>query len=411
MIFGLIGERLSHSFSAEIHAQIGGYPYELLELAPRELDGFLRARPFSGINVTIPYKQRVIPYLDEISGEARRIGAVNTIVNRGGRLVGYNTDFDGLTQMLRRAGIACAGRRALVLGTGGTSRTACRVLSVLGAREILRVSRTAREGALTYEEAAARGDAEVILNATPCGMYPETARAPISLSPFPRLCGAADVIYNPLRTRLVLEARARGVPHAGGLFMLVAQAVRASEIFLGRKQPGGLAEAVHRSLLRSRENLVLIGMPGSGKSVLSAALGRALGREVLDTDALVEAQAGMRVPEIFRLRGEAGFRELESRVIASLAPRQGLVIATGGGAVLRGENVAALRLNGRLFWLDRPPEELVPTPDRPLADTREKIAALYRARAPLYRAAADETVAVRGGPRETAEEIEGRWNA
>lgn len=409
MIYGLIGEHLGHSFSPEIHAQIGPEPYTLRELAPDQLASFLAERDFDGINVTIPYKQAVMPYLDEISPTARTIGAVNTILRRDGRLLGDNTDAAGLARLIRRTGIEMAGQKVLILGTGGTSRTALYTARALGAAEVLRVSRSAREGALTYEEAARlHSDAGVILNTTPCGMYPNAEDQPIDLAAFPRLTGVIDAIYNPLRSRLVLSARARGIPAAGGLYMLAAQAVRAAELFRDTAYPDMLTEEIYQNLLRQKENIVLIGMPGCGKSAVGTALAERLGRRLADTDQAVAEQAGLPIPEIFARYGENRFREMESQAIAALSARSGLVIATGGGAVLRAENVERLRRNGRLYWLDRPLEDLAATADRPLSDTREKLERLYRERRPAYQAAADEIIPVTGTPQDVARRIESR---
>jgi len=409
MIYGCIGEHLPHSFSKEIHGQISSYAYELKELSPEELPAFMRAGDFRGINVTIPYKQAVIPFLDGIDDTARAIGAVNTVVRREGRLLGYNTDLYGLTRLIRRIGLELKGKKVLVLGTGGTSRTAAFAAETLGAAEILKVSRTAREGAVTYEEALREHtDAEIILNTTPCGMFPEPDAQPLPLKPFTRLQGVADVIYNPLRTRLVLEARDRGLPAEGGLYMLVAQAVRASGLFLDTAYPEDLADRIYETILRQKENTVLIGMPGSGKSAVGRALSRRTGKPLADTDQLIVQRAGKEITDIFREDGEPAFRDLESSVIREVSARGGQILSTGGGAVLRPENVTALRQNGRLFWLDRKPETLRPTDDRPLADTEEKIRQLYLQREPVYRAAADGIIPVLGTPEDTAREIESR---
>ena len=411
MKYGLIGEHLGHSFSAPIHEQITGEPYEIREIAPGDLEAFLRAADFRAVNVTIPYKQAVIPFLDEISGGAREIGAVNTVVNREGRLFGTNTDYEGLTRLIRRVIPDLSGKKTLVLGTGGTSRTAVYAARALGADPVYRVSRTGREGSLTYEQAARdHADAALIINTTPCGMYPDNGSAPADPAGFPALEGVVDAIYNPLRTRLVLAARKRGIPAEGGLYMLVRQAVRAAEIFRDTAYPPETTERVFRGILREKENIVLTGMPGSGKSAVARLLGRSLGREVLDTDAMIVREAGMEITEIFARYGEAHFRDLETRVLREASALSGKIISTGGGAVLRGENVDALRQNGRLFWLDRAPEELVPTDDRPLADSAEKMAALYRTRKPVYEATADERIPVRGTAEDAAREIEGRWN-
>lgn len=409
MMYGCIGEHLPHSFSKEIHEQIGSYAYELKELTPEELPAFLTAKDFRGINVTIPYKQAVIPYLDAVSDTAGEIGAVNTIVNRGGKLSGYNTDLDGLTRLIRRVGCDPAGRKVLILGTGGTSRTAAYAAKALGAASVLKVSRRAGNGACTYEEALRdHADAEIIINTTPCGMFPSWDAQPLSLAGFSRLRGVVDAIYNPLRSRLVLEARRLGIPAEGGLYMLVAQAVRASELFLDTTYPEQLADGIYQRILRQKESIVLIGMPGSGKSAVGRALSRRTGRSLVDTDLLIAERAGKSIPEIFRDAGEEAFRDLETDVIRSLSGRGGQIISTGGGAVLRPESVAALKHNGRLFWLNRDPARLVPTDDRPLADTEEKMRRLAVQREPVYRAAADEIIAVAGTPEDTAGEIESR---
>ena len=410
MIFGLIGEHLGHSFYAEIHARLGKEPYELRELAPEDVAGFLREGDFRGINVTIPYKQAVIPYLGRISETADAIGAVNTIVRRNGKLFGGNTDAAGLEMLLRRIGADLRGKKVLILGTGGTSKTALYVAGRLGAEQAVRVSRTAREDAVSYEQAALEhADARILINTTPCGMYPHPEECPVDLSRFPALEAVADAIYNPLRSNLILEARKRGIPAEGGLFMLTAQAVRAAEMFRDTEYPPETAERIFRELLREKENMVLIGMPGSGKSTVAAALQRRTGRPVADTDALIAGKAGKSIPEIFREDGEAAFRDLESEVIAEVSLRGGQIIATGGGAVLRAENVRALKRNGRLILLERPADTLMPTADRPLADTREKMDRLWREREPAYRAAADCTVRPEGTPEEAAAETESRW--
>jgi len=407
--YGCIGEHLPHSFSKEIHGQIGGYTYELKELAPEELPAFMTARSFRGINVTIPYKQAVIPFLDGIDETAEAIGAVNTVVNRDGKLYGFNTDLYGLTRLIRRTGLDLKGKKVLIPGTGGTSRTAAFAAEKLGAREIRKISRSGKDGSLTYGEALRdHADAEIILNTTPCGMFPEPDAQPLPLEPFCRLEGVVDVIYNPLRSRLVLDARSRGIPAEGGLYMLVAQAVRASEHFLDTAYPEDLTDRIYHRILRQKENIVLIGMPGSGKSAVGSLLAGKTGRPLADTDRLIVEKAGKPIPDIFREDGEPAFRDLETGIIRELSRHGGQIISTGGGAVLRPENVAALRQNGRLFWLDRNPDALVPTDDRPLADTADKMKQLYRTREPVYRAAADEIIPVEGTPGDVASLIESR---
>ena len=406
LTYGCIGEHLPHSFSKEIHGEIADYAYKLQELTPDELPAFLAARSFRGVNVTIPYKQAVIPCLDETDPTARAIGAVNTIVNRDGKLFGFNTDLYGLIRLIRRTGLDLSGKKVLIPGTGGTSRTAAFAAKQLGAREILKISRTGRDGSLTYEDALRdHTDAQIILNTTPCGMYPNPDARPLPLEPFTRLEGVVDVIYNPLRSRLVLDARARGIPAEGGLYMLVAQAVRASEIFLDTAYPEDLTDRIYARILRRKENVVLIGMPGSGKSAVGQILAEKTGRPFADTDQLIVEKAGKSIPDIFREDGEEAFRDLESEVIRDVSLQGGQVLSTGGGAILRPENVTVLRQNGRLFWLDRNPEDLIPTDDRPLADTDAKMKQLYRVRKPLYQAAADETIPVSGTPEITADII------
>ena len=412
MQYGLIGEHLGHSYSVPIHRLISGEDYELREIAPADLGTFMIRKEFRAINVTIPYKQDVIPYLDEISDTAREIGAVNTIVNRDGRLYGTNTDAAGLQALIARVCPDIRGRKTLVLGTGGTSKTAVYTAKAMGAEPVIRVSRSAREDAVTYEEALRdHRDAEILINTTPCGMFPAAEDMPVDIAGFPELRGVVDVIYNPLRTKLVLAAMRRGIPAEGGLYMLVAQAVRAAEVFRGIRYEEGLTEKIYRRMARDKENIVLTGMPGSGKSAVSSILGERTGRDVIDTDRLIVEKAGMEITEIFRRYGEKHFRDLESEVIREAAARAGVIISTGGGAILRAENTDALRRNGRLVWLDRKPDDLVPTDDRPLADSREKMTALYAAREPIYRATADERIEVTGSAEDTASEIESRWNA
>ncbi|MBR5429618.1 MAG: shikimate dehydrogenase [Firmicutes bacterium] len=406
MEYGCIGEHLGHSFSAVIHRDIGRYDYELREVAPAELDSFLRRREFRGVNVTIPYKQAVIPYLHDMTERARRIGAVNTIVNRDGLLYGDNTDFGGLQALIDKAELPVTGAKALILGTGGTSRTARAVLSGLGAGEIVRVSRGGHDCAVTYEQAyAGHRDAQLVVNTTPCGMFPDLDSQPLRLSAFPDLRGVVDVIYNPLRSRLVLEAESRGVKAIGGLYMLVAQAVQAAEVFTGEKLPEGETDRIYGKLRTERENLVLIGMPGCGKSTVGVLLSLALGRELLDLDELIIRQAGCPISEIFARQGETAFRDLETQTIAAMAGQGGRIIATGGGAVLREENVRRLSQNGRLIFLDRPLSQLLPTADRPLADDEAKLRRLYRERYPIYQAAADLTVAAGEPPEAVARTI------
>ncbi len=404
MEYGCIGKTLRHSYSKEIHARLGDYPYDLFELEEAELCGFFKKRDFRGINVTIPYKELVLPYLDFLSHDAGRVGAVNTVVNRDGKLFGYNTDVFGLSCLLRKLGTEVCGKKVLILGTGGTSKTARAVCEKHGAKETIRVSRTGKEGAVTYEEAvSAHRDADILINATPCGMYPDNDSLALELSAFPRLCAVADAVYNPLRSRLVLEAKKRGIPASGGLLMLAAQGVRASRYFLGKEPKGNgigieddedfeKALRVTEGCLFEKENLVLCGMPGAGKTTLGRLCARSLGREFVDTDEEIVNRCGKSIPEIFATIGEAGFRALEGEVIRDVSKKAGLVISAGGGAVLSEENVTSLRENGRIFFLDVPVSLLCPTEDRPLARSREALEMLYGERHGRYCEVCDERV-------------------
>ena len=409
MVYGCIGEKLSHSFSKEIHAEIGGYEYELCEVPGNDFARFMSERNFRGINVTIPYKRDVIPYLDVLDKKAEKIGAVNTVVNRGGRLYGYNTDFDGMRAMLERAKIELSGKKVLILGTGGTGRTAAALSEELGAKEVLKVSRSGRDGALTYGECLEKQtDADVIINTTPCGMYPDTDNLPIDISAFKMLSGVADVIYNPLRTRLSEAAQERGIPNTGGLFMLAAQGVYASEHFTGRKYGADVIEKVYRSLLKEKENIVLTGMPASGKTTIGRRIAKDLGREFTDTDEEIVKKAGMTIPEIFARLGERAFRDLETQACREAGKKSGCVIATGGGVPLSDENIRLLKQHGRIYFIDRPPERLVPTEDRPLASTAEDIKKIFEKRYTIYIKTADETVSIGDDAAENAKIIERR---
>ncbi len=395
MKYGLIGERLSHSFSKEIHEALADYTYEIRELTPDEVAPFLEAREFEGINVTIPYKEKVIPYLDEISDAAKMIGAVNTVKKVDGRLIGDNTDFYGMREMIVRADIEIKNKKVLILGTGGTSKTAKAVLADLGAKEMITVSRKASESTITYETAIAlHSDAEIIVNTTPLGMYPNNGACPIDISLFPNLTGVIDAIYNPLRTNLILEAQKRGIPAVGGLMMLILQAARASEIFLGKRIDGKDVEKVIKSIFESKENIVLIGMPGCGKSTIGKLLAEITGRVFTDTDAVIEELTGKHPSEIIRAKGEDTFRDIETQAVREVSKKSGIVIATGGGIVKRSKNIPLLRQNGRIFYLNCPTDELPVTPDRPLSSSREAIEELHRTRHPLYTAAADATVTI-----------------
>ena len=400
--YGCIGKKLTHSFSKEIHAKLADYDYRLIELSEAELQPFFEQKDFAAINVTIPYKQAVIPYLDTVSEVARRIGAVHTIVNKDGRLHGYNTDYYGMKALIERVGLDLRGKRVLVLGTGGTAKTARVVAADLGASEVLTVSRRSTEGCITYEEAATlHRDARIIINTTPSGMYPDCESKPIDISSFPELEGVIDAVYNPLCTNLVLDARERGIKAEGGLYMLVMQAVVAVEKFLDTEIEKQVADRVFASVLAAKESIVLTGMPGSGKSTVGRLL-QVDGFAFADTDAEVERRCGCTIKELIATRGETYFRDLETEVIRDLSSTGCRILSTGGGAVLRRENLRCLRRNGRIFYLDADPSRLRATADRPLSDTEDKLARLYRERLPIYQASADVTVPDMGTPQAEA---------
>ena len=394
---GLIGERLSHSFSPEIHAHIGDYTYELCTLTPEEVAPFLQKRDFRAINVTIPYKQTVMPYLDEISEEALRIGAVNTIVNRGGKLYGYNTDFGGMSAMLAQGGIDVADKKVLILGSGGTAHTARAVCEARGARQVLTVSRRPQAGQISYDEALAKHlDAQVLINTTPCGMYPHLDGMAVDPLLFPQLEGVADAVYNPLRTQFAQRAAQKGIPVRTGLFMLAQQAILAAELFWDKPISAVRAKEICADVWRGKENIVLIGMPASGKTTVGKRLAELLGRPFVDLDEEIVKEAGCAITDIFRNEGEAAFRDRESDAVRQAAMRTGCVIATGGGAILREENVRYLRQNGRLYFLDRPLEMLRPTDDRPTASDLAALQKRYEERYGIYCQCCDVRVSADG---------------
>ena len=399
--YGLLGERLGHSYSPAIHAALADYDYRLYEVPPEELDGFLTRREFDGLNVTIPYKKAVIPYCAALSPIAAELGSVNVLLRRpDGTLLGDNTDAYGFAGLVRRSGIDPAGRKALVLGSGGASATVCAVLRQLGAADVTVISRS---GPDNYENLDRHADAELIVNATPVGMFPGNGASPVDLGRFPRCVGVLDVVYNPARTALLLQAASRGIPCAGGLYMLAAQGKRAAELFLDKAIDDAETDRVCAMLSRGMENIILIGMPGCGKTTVAAALGEALGRPMLDSDEAVERAAGRSIPEIFAEGGEAAFRALETAALAELGKRSGVILATGGGCVTRRENYPLLHQNGRIFWLRRDIEKL-PTAGRPISQSRD-LADLAREREALYRAFADRSIDNNGAVESTAAQI------
>ena len=404
LAYGCIGLPLGHSWSVEIHRLLGGYDYRLLELSPDEVGPFLTARAFRGINVTIPYKQTVIPYLDEIDPSAAAIGAVNTVVNRNGRLIGYNTDFLGMKSLIRIAGTPLIHRNIAILGTGGTSLTARAVAQDEGACQIIRVSRTPKESdEVSYEELKRIApEVDVLINTTPVGMFPYEDASPVDPAGFPALQSVVDVVYRPLQTELVSRARACGVRAVNGLYMLVAQAAMSASHFFGDRSYLDRIHDVYEKLLSDKQNIVLIGMPGCGKSTIGRRLADMTGRPFADCDAEIASAVGMPVPDYIDKHGESAFRAVETRVLRELSQRNGMIIATGGGAVTRQVNVETLRRNGLIVLLDRPLDELPVTKDRPLSRDRTSLERLWREREPLYRGAAGLVLPVSGTPGECA---------
>lgn len=398
-VYGLLGGRLAHSYSPEIHAALGEYEYRLFERTEDEVPAFLASDEFTAINVTIPYKKTVMPYLAGISPEALKIGSVNTVTRAPDGLYGDNTDYYGFSYMLDAAGISVSGKKCLILGSGGASATALAVVRDRGGEAVV----ISRRGADNYDNLERHADADVIVNTTPVGMYPDNGAAPLSLDGFPRLTGVVDMIYNPRRTALILDAEARGIPAVSGLPMLVAQAKRANELFFRRSLPDAVIAQAEAAVRRQKENIVLIGMPGAGKTTAGQALAAKLGFAFADTDAEIERLSGRHPSSILTEDGEDAFRALESEAIRQAGKRSGCVIATGGGAVTRAENYAALHQNGAIVFLTRPLGELSSS-GRPLSASLG-VKKLYEARLPLYEAWADARAACLSDPDRTADAI------
>ncbi len=399
--FGLLGERLGHSLSPQIHGYFGEYPYTLIEKERDELAAFFAAPAYRAINVTIPYKKDVMPFCDELDEVARRIGSVNTIRFDGDAVRGYNTDYAGFRYLLEKNGVAIADRKVLVLGSGGSAVTGCCVLEDMGARDVVVISRS---GENNYTNLHRHADAEVIVNTTPVGMFPRNLESPVSLADFPACEAVVDIIYNPLKTKLLLDAEEHGLLAVNGLEMLVAQGKRAAEIFFDKAFDDAVVESTVRLMEARFRNVVLVGMPGCGKSTVGKLLAERLEKSFTDTDVLVEQAAGKTIPEIIAEEGEAAFRDREQAAVAEAGKQLSHVIATGGGAVLREENHRALRQNAQVVFLERPLQDLA-TKGRPLSQGGAALAELYEQRLPLYRAVADVTVEVDDDPTVTCERI------
>lgn len=397
---GLLGGKLGHSYSPQIHSHLGVYSYELFEKQPDQLEDFLKNGDFAGLNVTIPYKKTVISYCTELSPRAQALGAVNTIVRRSdGTLIGHNTDFFGFETMLRSSGLNVSGKKALVLGSGGASNTAVAVLQEQGADVVV----ISRSGENHYTNLHLHSDAAVIVNATPVGMYPNVGQSPVDLALFPALEGVLDLIYNPARTQLLLDAESRGLIARNGLEMLVAQAKESAEWFTGVAISDDVIPAIHRKLQNQMENIILIGMPGSGKTTVGKLLAKKTGKAFVDADAYLVEKAGKSIPEIFAESDEAGFRALETEVLAELGKQSGLILATGGGCVTQERNLPLLHQNGTLFWLQRDLTQL-PVDGRPLSQGAD-LTKMYEIRKPMYQRFADYTADNNGDPETTAEAI------
>ena len=395
---GLLGRKLSHSYSPLIHSIYADYSYALFEVEPEDLGDFIKNGDWDAINVTVPYKREVMAYLDDISDTAKKIGAVNTVVRRpDGTLFGDNTDIFGFLYMCDRAGISLEGKKCLVLGSGGSSHTVCTALAARGAREVLVVSRS---GEVNYDNVYEHRDADIIINTTPVGMYPNVGVSPIELSRFPSLSGVIDIVYNPRVTELLYQARTLGIPSVGGLSMLCAQALQASELFCGEERDRSLIEAAEERVRQECENVILVGMPGCGKSRVSEALGRLLSRQVIDTDTLVVEKRGMSIPEIFAREGEEAFRWYEHEAVCVAGAKSSMIIATGGGVPTRKNNIKPLSQNGRIVYLRRPTHELA-RDGRPLSENAD-MDALFATRRPFYEGCADIVIDVRESPEATA---------
>lgn len=407
MEYGCIGEHLAHSFSKEIHNALADYDYVLQELTPDELAVFMAEKSFKAINVTIPYKKEVIPYLHWISDEAREINAVNTVINKDGKLYGYNTDFYGLSALITRQGVSLAGKKVVILGSGGTSNTAYAVARSMLAGSVVKVSREERDGYVTYCELyESHNDAEIIINTTPCGMYPDIGKSAIDLGRLPQVSAVFDAVYNPLCSKLVCDAREKGITAVGGLYMLVSQAAYAVEKFIDAPVDLQRVEDIYTKLYKEKMNIVLIGMPASGKTTVGNLLAERLCKKFEDSDSLVVETAGEPIPYIFAEKGEAAFREIECNVIAQASKNNGMVLATGGGAILNKKNIDNLKGNGRVYFIDKPLDMLAATADRPLSSNREDLEKRYNERYALYTSYADVVIDGSGTVEEVAKRIE-----
>ena len=376
---GLLGEKLSHSYSPYIHGMLGKYEYALFEKSREDVEEFIKQGDFDGINVTIPYKKVAFALCDEVSDEAKRLGNVNTVVRRkDGSLFGTNTDYYGFCYTVKRSGVSVFGKKAIVLGSGGASSTVCVVLRELGAKEVTVISRNGEDN---YENLEKHYDAEIIVNATPVGMYPKTDSSLIELERFGKCVGVFDVIYNPAKTKLLLDAERLGIAHENGLAMLVAQAKASAEYFAGEKIEDSEIERMLKKLSADMKNIILVGMPGSGKSTIGKLIAEESKRRFVDIDEYIARKAGISIPQIFEKSGEEGFRRLETQALREVCRESSLVIATGGGCVTREENYPALHQNGTIIWIKRELSDLAKE-GRPLS--QGNLNEMYERRKPMY---------------------------
>ena len=404
-IYGLLGEHLGHSFSPFLHHALGDEAYALYELAPQELEAFVRQENVRGLNVTIPYKQTVLPFVDELSPAVEAIGAANTLYRRDGKLIAENTDVLGFLYLLESNGIDVTGKKVLVFGNGGACKAVLEALRRKEAGEVLVVSRRGGDLPLiSYDDLPRHYDADVIVNTTPVGMYPDNLSSITDLTPFEGLSGVVDIVYNPLRTGLLLQAEALGIPHTNGLGMLVAQAVRAHEFFFDTKVDDKVIEDLTAELTRNATNLVLIGMPGSGKSSVAKLLAEQTGRDVVELDGAIAEAAGKSIPEIFAEDGEDVFRDIESSCIAKAGAQNGVILSLGGGAVTKERNYLPLHQNGRIYCLKRD-LSLLPMDGRPLSKDLDTLKAMEQTRDPMYARFADVTIENDGTLEEAAGKI------
>lgn len=408
MRYGLIGEKLGHSFSKDIHERIADYTFDLIPLEKDDFKDFMERKEFAAINVTIPYKKDVIPYLDKMDEHAKAIGAVNTIVNTNGKLKGYNTDFTGFLYMVKKHNVHMANKKVLIIGNGGASAAIQAVVKHEQAKEILIVDVVKGNGAITYDEMFCNHlDAQVIINTSPIGMYPRIGNAPIDITMFHMCEAVMDVIYNPILTRLCLEAKERGIKHVNGLEMLIGQAKQAVEFFLNKKIPDDVIDEIYQDMLHERCNIILIGMPSAGKTTIGKMLAQRMNKEFVDLDDAIIKKAGMSIPEIFKVSGEAGFRVIETEVSIELAKCNNKIIATGGGTVKHRVNMYYLRQNGITIFIDRDINKLISSdPNRPLSSSREALQQLYTERSSLYREYASYIAVNNSDMEETVNDIE-----